>query len=452
MAADQVLIVDDNAANLKVARFALEGEGYEVRTATDGEEALEVLREFHPRLILMDIQLPGVDGLELTRRLKADPRTSGTVVVAVTAYAMKGDREKALNAGCDGYITKPLDPILLPGQIAAYLRDSGVLPPLGAPTLANPSAEHHVGGPIGASATELLRAARDPQSTPQAILVVEDNPTTRKMFRVALESAGYEVLDAADARTALEIAVRRPPDLIIQDLILPDMDGLDLVRSLRKQVGDARVPIFCASGFLSRLDEARALKDGFSAVLVKPVDPIYLLSVVRAHLATSPVTPDASGGGKRLLLIDDDPLQLKLAYAWLASAGFSVFTATDGASGLELARRHRPDAIVSDVLMPGMDGFALCMAVRGDEELRHIPLVLASSSYVEEADRVLARRAGASVLVSKTDGVDSIARAVDAALRAPPPPVASEPLKTLREEHTMRALRQLERQDRKSVV
>lgn len=116
-----ILIVDDNAANLKLARFALEGEGYEVRTAPDGEAALIVLSEFRPRLILMDLQLPGVDGLELTRRLKDDPATSGIVIVAVTAFAMSGDRERSKRAGCDGYLTKPIDPISLPVQVAAYL-------------------------------------------------------------------------------------------------------------------------------------------------------------------------------------------------------------------------------------------------------------------------------------------------------------------------------------------
>lgn len=116
-----VLIVDDNPANLKLARFALEGEGYEVRTAPDGEAALTMLSEFRPRLILMDLQLPGVDGLELTRRLKDDPATAGIVIVAVTAFAMAGDRERSRRAGCDGYLTKPIDPILLPAQVAAYL-------------------------------------------------------------------------------------------------------------------------------------------------------------------------------------------------------------------------------------------------------------------------------------------------------------------------------------------
>ncbi len=122
MPSDAVLIVDDNPQNLKLARLLLVTEGYDARTAIDAEHALTVLAAFRPKLILMDIQLPGMDGLELTRRLKAEPETRDIVIVALTAYAMKGDEEKARAAGCDGYIAKPIDVKTLPGAVAAYLR------------------------------------------------------------------------------------------------------------------------------------------------------------------------------------------------------------------------------------------------------------------------------------------------------------------------------------------
>jgi two-component system cell cycle response regulator DivK len=124
MAHEPILVVDDNPQNLKLARVLLRIEGYEVRTAVDAEEALRVLESFAPRLILMDLQLPGMDGLELTRRLKADPARRGIIVIALTAYAMKGDREKALAAGCDGYVSKPMDTVALPRLIAAHLAAS----------------------------------------------------------------------------------------------------------------------------------------------------------------------------------------------------------------------------------------------------------------------------------------------------------------------------------------
>ena len=121
MASEAILVVDDNPTNLKLARILLECEGYEVRVAEDAEKALRVLESFQPRVILMDLQLPGMDGLELTRRLKADPRTRAIRILAVTSCAMKGDEERALAAGCDGYVTKPIDTVALPRLLAETL-------------------------------------------------------------------------------------------------------------------------------------------------------------------------------------------------------------------------------------------------------------------------------------------------------------------------------------------
>lgn len=125
MAGEPLLIVDDNATNLKLLRVLLEGAGYEVRVALDADEALEMLRAFRPRLILMDIQLPGMDGLSLTRMLKANPSMRDIIIVGLTAYAMKGDEERIRAAGCDGYIAKPLDTRTLPANVAAYLNGTG---------------------------------------------------------------------------------------------------------------------------------------------------------------------------------------------------------------------------------------------------------------------------------------------------------------------------------------
>jgi two-component system, cell cycle response regulator DivK len=121
MAGEPVLVVDDNSQNLKLVRVLLRTEGYDVRTAVDAEAALGELEEFAPRLILMDIQLPGMDGLELTRKLKADPARCDIAIIAVTAYAMKGDEEKARAAGCDGYVAKPIDVETLPRLVREHL-------------------------------------------------------------------------------------------------------------------------------------------------------------------------------------------------------------------------------------------------------------------------------------------------------------------------------------------
>ena len=104
-----ILVVEDNEANQLLVRAVLEMDGHRVALAGSAPEALDQLRASTPDLILMDVQLPGQDGLSLTRELKANPATSGIPVVALTAHAMTGDRELALSAGCAGYISKPID-------------------------------------------------------------------------------------------------------------------------------------------------------------------------------------------------------------------------------------------------------------------------------------------------------------------------------------------------------
>ncbi|HYU35260.1 MAG TPA: response regulator [Thermoanaerobaculia bacterium] len=116
-----IFVVDDNPVNLKLACDVLEFEGYSIGRAADAEEAQEILKHTIPDLILMDIALPGMDGLTLTRKLKADARLQHVPIIALTAFAMKGDDQKALAAGCDGYITKPIDTRKLPQQVADVL-------------------------------------------------------------------------------------------------------------------------------------------------------------------------------------------------------------------------------------------------------------------------------------------------------------------------------------------
>lgn len=116
-----ILIVDDNPENLELVLSLLSGRGYDLQTAVDAFQALRFLERGRAALLLLDLQLPGMDGLELTRRLKADPSTRHIPIVAVTAYAMKGDEERALQAGCSGYLTKPLDKRMLREVVTAHL-------------------------------------------------------------------------------------------------------------------------------------------------------------------------------------------------------------------------------------------------------------------------------------------------------------------------------------------
>jgi len=117
----QILVVEDNPLNLELVSDLLEANGYDVRPAHTAEEAFLLVREFSPDLILMDVSLPGLDGLETTKALRAEPATRHLVIIALTAHAMKGDEALALNAGCDGYLSKPIDTRTFISQVADFI-------------------------------------------------------------------------------------------------------------------------------------------------------------------------------------------------------------------------------------------------------------------------------------------------------------------------------------------
>ena len=125
MTGPQVLVVEDNERNMKLFRDVLESSGYRTLEATSGEHAVEMVVEHCPDLVLMDIQLPGIDGVEALGRLRAEERAASVPVLALTAQAMDGDRERFLAAGFDGYLSKPVDISVLVATVRRYCKELG---------------------------------------------------------------------------------------------------------------------------------------------------------------------------------------------------------------------------------------------------------------------------------------------------------------------------------------
>lgn len=233
-----ILVVDDNPTNLKLVSDVLEFEGYDILKAMDAEEAQVVLAATLPDLILMDIALPGMDGLTLTRKLKAEARTCGIRIVALTAFAMKGDDQKAFDAGCDGYITKPIDTRTLPGQVDGFL----------------------------ARASDQSRRSR------MKILVIEDHATDLKLATLVLSTDGYDVSTAETAEQAFAAIQEDRPQLILLDLNLPGMDGLTLARKLKADPDMRDICVVAASAYAENYTKAAALAAGCVAYLLKPIN------------------------------------------------------------------------------------------------------------------------------------------------------------------------------------
>ena len=121
----KILVVEDDTQNSYLIGFILERSGYEVVTVGDGARAVDAVAAESPDLVLMDMLLPKMSGYDATRAIKSDPDTAGVTVIALTAYSMKGDRERILEAGCDGYISKPIDPETFVSQMEAFMPEAG---------------------------------------------------------------------------------------------------------------------------------------------------------------------------------------------------------------------------------------------------------------------------------------------------------------------------------------
>jgi PAS domain S-box-containing protein len=280
------------------------------------------------------------------------------------------------------------------------------------------------------------------------IMVVEDNAATRRMVRNALIRNGHDVIEAPDGQTALLLMKSEQPRLILQDLMLPDADGFELVGQLRRLARGTDVSILAFSGFVSELDEARISTVGFDDIIAKPIAPSRLVPLIEAHLPSTVPAGAQFGAGRRLVIADDDPMQLKLATFRLTRLGFDVEAVPDGLAALDAIRRRAPDIVVSDVMMPELDGFGLAMAVRQDPLLRAVPVLLMTSSYVDPADRELARRAGANDLVPRTPELAELFDSLRSTLvsKQESPQLDKEVLDDLEKEHGRRVFRQLERQ------
>jgi CheY-like chemotaxis protein len=197
-----ILVVDDNPTNLKLTKLLLRANDYEVHTATDGPQALQTLEVLRPDLILMDVNLPGMDGLEATRRIRSNPATADISIVAVTGDTTKGAEERARAAGCDGYIPKPIDIRAFPSLVGNFLE----------PGKAN----------LQATGNRIVQ-----------VLIADDDPIGRTLLQMRLERAGYSVRSVASGEAALDAARRETPDLVVSDIAMPGMDGFRLCQSIR---------------------------------------------------------------------------------------------------------------------------------------------------------------------------------------------------------------------------
>lgn len=265
----RVLVIEDNPLNMELVVYTLKAFGYEPLPATNGQSGLEMARTQHPDIILCDIQLPDIDGLDIARTLKADPELRMIPLVGASAYAMQDDYDLAYAAGFDAYLTKPLDFNKLLSTLRMLVR--------------NDSAPSTRSMQTGAHTVYQAKRVRPRPGT--TILLVDDVPVNLEVKRCLFEPLGYTVELAPDMQTGLEIAARIKPDLILSDVAMPNGDGLEFLAQIKANPALHDIPLILITAV--RLDDycrERGLQLGAARFLYRPIEMDVLLDEVEQCL------------------------------------------------------------------------------------------------------------------------------------------------------------------------
>lgn len=249
----KILVIEDNEQNRILMRQILKSRGYEVLEAVDGAAGLEMAKKHMPDLILLDLQMPVMGGFAVIRELRETPELSKLKVIAVTSFAMKGDREKALEAGFDDYVTKPIDTRQFVELVKNFLPGEN-----NANTLKKP-----------------------------VILCVDDKPENLKLLENILAPRGYEVVSAASGEEALRKIKTLTIDLVLLDLMMPEMDGLQVSRKIKGNKKYRKIPIVMLTAYTGVETYIKTLSDEVFAYLQKPFETEELIGIVRAALGQS---------------------------------------------------------------------------------------------------------------------------------------------------------------------
>jgi len=271
----RILIIDDDPTNIDLLARLVTAFGHEDLHALSGEEALAILATTQPDLVLCDVHMPGIDGFEVLRRCRLERRLDGVKIIAVTALAMVGDRERVLKAGFDGYISKPIEPETFIADLARALPASPMSPPAVVPPLPPATvSEVNVGG--------------GPRRREGYVLVIDDSKADRMLMQQLLESCGFEVVATDGADAGLEAAAARLPSLVICDVHMPEASGYSVIEDLRKIENAREIPFIFLSSSARPRDIVRGLSLGAVRFLVRPIEPELLLRELEPFFEGSP--------------------------------------------------------------------------------------------------------------------------------------------------------------------
>jgi CheY-like chemotaxis protein/methyl-accepting chemotaxis protein len=379
-----ILIIDDEPEVQKMLKSYLEEAGYAVAAAHSGREGVLLAREIRPFAIILDIFMPEMDGWEVLRRLKSFEETSDIPVLIVS---VSSDRETGAALGAAGYLMKPVQPHHLLAEIKKI--------------------------PVG----------RDVHR----ILVVDDDPVIRLTLESILNGQGYSVIHADSGEEAIRLAKEARPDAAILDLVMPGMDGFETLERLKSSPQTCDIPVIILTARDLALEDRSKLAGSVNRIIEKrSMEKDRLRHDIVSALADIGRQTKFSSGRPRILVIEDNEVAaIQIKYA-LEESGFMVSVAVNGADGLESVIQSVPDAVILDLMMPGIDGFQVLEKIRSTRWTEDLPVLVLTAKELTEKERACLRQGNVRELIqkgslNKEQILASVKALVEKQDREPPP-------------------------------
>jgi CheY-like chemotaxis protein/signal transduction histidine kinase len=347
-----VLVIDDDLMIQHLVRGQLEAEKFHVVSATDGFEGITLAREVRPSVIILDIHLPRLDGWTVLGELKSDPVLSQIPVVMMS---VEEQRARGYSFGACEYLVKPVEPDRLLHVVKRAIMPSG-----------------------------------------GDVLVVDDDDATRDIVSRHLRRAGYSTIEARDGEEALLRSRVVKPGLVILDLLMPGVDGFEVLRSMRHE--GLRTPVVVLTGKSLSTDEERTLREGLARIVQKGGAAIDLVVREAKQLLMSKRVVE-TGRLLRVLYVEDSAQNRDIVRRYLAE-DYEVIEAEDGEHGVERAIRDTPDLILMDLSLPRVDGWEATRRIKANASIQHIP-VIALTAHASREDQQRAMEAGCNDYLTK---------------------------------------------------
>jgi len=287
----RILIVEDEMNNLDVARRIVLAAGHEALVAMDGQAGLELARVERPDAILMDLLLPKMDGWAVTRAIREETWGTELPIIAVSALAMDADRERAREAGCNDFVTKPYAPAELRAVLNRYFPDG--------------TAPRRVARPVEPVARQVT-----PSERLGKVLVVDDEPANVELLVRRLSGNGYETITASNGHEAIAKAGSDEPDLILMDVMMPGIDGWESTRLLKADPKTATIPVIFVTARDRPEDVAKGFEMGGVMYIHKPFEAVELFARVRSAIFTKRLQDDLRSKNEDLKRLEQSRLEL----------------------------------------------------------------------------------------------------------------------------------------------